>query len=449
MKKVIIIGAGLAGCEAALTLARHGVNVILYEQKPQYYSHAHKDPDFCELVCSNSFRSKALNSGIGLLKQEMLLLESSVINAAIKSELPADKALAVDRKLFSSLITRNILANPLIQVEHLRIDSLDDDFLEQEDVPVILAAGPMISANLAESLIKITGQGNCYFYDAIAPIVWTDSLDFTKVFQQSRYDRDGMGDYLNCPMNKEEYENFYKELTKAKIWQGHEEDTVTHFEGCMPIEALAERGIRTLLFGPLKPVGLIDPKTGHRPWAVLQLRPENSNKTACNMVGCQTKLLQGEQERIFRMVPGMENVEFVRYGSMHRNTYINAPLVLNSDLSLKQKNNIYIAGQLSGVEGYIESAASGLWAALYLIAKSKGHTLSLPPVETALGALLAHLQRKDNNFQPSNVNFGLMPDLGYKIHKSERKEAYAQRATIMFTEWLKEVATIKAIALCH
>lgn len=436
MNKITIIGAGLAGCECALTLARFGISSVLYEQKPHFFSAAHREEGLGELVCSNSFRSDERTSGAGLLKQEMRLLGSRVMSVAEQSRVPAGKALAVDRKKFSQILTSEIATNPLIEIRRQRVESVDHVATNDGSV-IVLATGPLTAGSLLQSLAEITGENHCYFYDAIAPIVWADSLDMSIVFRASRYGEPGMGDYLNCPMNREEYERFYAALIEGRTFESHIGENELHFEGCMPIEAIAAGGIKSLTFGPMKPVGLLNPSTGERPWAVLQLRAEDANMTACNLVGCQTKLLHVEQERIFRLVPGMENAQFVRFGSMHRNTYINAPRVLSDNLALVNRPNVYVTGQLSGVEGYVESAATGLWLGLYLAARARGRAAYLPPTQTALGALLAHLRRPVKNFQPSNVNFGLMPELGFKCRKADRKEEYAARGERAFAEWLR------------
>lgn len=432
----VIVGAGLAGCECALALARQGYRVKIYEQKPLFRSSAHVSDKLAELVCSNSFRSDEIKSGIGLLKREMRALGSAVMAAADKTRVPAGKALAVDREAFATEISRLIESNERIHLEHARVESLDEPRLYVgSSGKCVICAGPLLADGLADSLARLCGQDNCHFYDAIAPIVWTESVDMGIAFKASRYDIPGEGDYINCPMTKEEYQIFYNSLLQGKTCAVHDEEK--HFEGCMPIEALAARGEKTLAFGPMKPVGLKDPRTGKRPWAVLQLRPEKVNMETCNLVGCQTKLLQGEQKRIFRLVPGLENAEFVRYGSMHRNTFLNAPELLRPNLSFQREAKLYCAGQLSGVEGYVESAASGLWAAYALAAEAKGQKLSAPPAESALGGLLAHLGRKVKNFQPSNAHFGLMPEFEERIAKKERRERYAQRAVQSFDEWLR------------
>lgn len=432
----VIVGAGLAGCECALTLARHGLKVRLVEQKPEFRSAAHASPDFCELVCSNSLRSDEESSGVGLLKREMRLLESPFMAVADACRIPAGKALAVDREAFARRMTRAVCGHPYIMIEHARIESLDDPRLWADSpAAVIIAAGPLASDSLSASIAGAAGSANCYFYDAIAPIVWTHSLNMEIVFRGSRYE-DGEGDYLNCPMNRDEFERFMAALAAAETFRAREGEEEKHFEGCMPIEALAARDPRSLTFGPMKPVGFVDPRSGERPWAVLQLRAEKANLETCNLVGCQTKLLQKEQRRVFGLVPGLEDVEFLRYGSMHRNTYVNAPAVLNPDLSLKTGEKIYLAGQISGVEGYVESAACGLWLGLSLAFAARGMHLARPPLESALGALLNHLGAPCKHFQPSNIHFGLMPELGLKVKKKERKQHYAARAKEAFASWL-------------
>ncbi|MDE7241634.1 methylenetetrahydrofolate--tRNA-(uracil(54)-C(5))-methyltransferase (FADH(2)-oxidizing) TrmFO [Desulfovibrio sp.] len=437
-----VVGAGLAGCECALQLALAGHRVTLFEQKPHFRSPAHVSDDFAELVCSNSLRSDERTSGVGLLKAEMRALGSAFMAAADACRVPAGKALAVDREAFARAMTGAVAALPRITVRQRRIDSLDDAELARCGADgVVIAAGPLASDGLSAALAAAIGGEHCYFYDAIAPIVWTHSLDMSVVFRASRYgaengEAEGEGDYLNCPMSREEYEAFFAALSEGRVMEARDFEKEVHFEGCMPLEALARRGPRTLTFGPLKPVGFVDPRTGRRPWAVLQLRAENANAETCNLVGCQTKLLQGEQERIFRLVPGMERAEFARFGSMHRNTYVNAPRALTPSLELKTRPGVYLAGQISGVEGYVESAASGLWLGLMLAARARGRVLPPPPPESALGALLGHLQRPEKRFQPSNIHFGLMPELDERARKKERKALYAARAEAAFVDWL-------------
>ena len=441
---IAIVGAGLAGCECALALARASLDVTLYEQKPGQCSPAHTSRHLSELVCSNSLRSNERTSAVGLLKAEMRALGSAFMLTADAHRVPADKALAVDREAFAASITAQVAGHPRIHLVEHHVASLDDAVLA-EAATVVIAAGPLASESLASSLAQAAGADNCYFYDAIAPIVWTHSLDRNIVFRASRYAAekntpDGQGDYLNCPMNREEYEAFHAALSTARRAETRDFEQERHFEGCMPLEALADRGPRTLTFGPLKPVGFTDPRSGHRPWAVLQLRAENSNMETCNLVGCQTRLVQSEQARVFRLVPGMENAEFARFGSMHRNTYVNAPAALADDLSLNTRPRIFLAGQITGVEGYVESAACGLWLGLLLAARAHGRPITPPPEESALGALLRHLRRPAKHFQPSNAHFGLMPELGEKARKKERKALYAARAEAAFAAWLTQRA---------
>lgn len=440
MEHIALIGAGLAGCECALFLASHGFCVTLFEQKPHTFSPAHSSEYLAELVCSNSFRSDELSSGVGLLKAELRELGSFSMQAADATRVPAGKALAVDREAYSRLLTQQIHDHPHITLVHCEIQSLEAPELAPFS-QIIVAAGPVASESLSASLAKSLGTEHLYFYDAIAPIVWGDDIDMTVAFWGSRYEEgEEGGDYLNCPMSQEEYRTFYNALCEAEKVGAKNFEKEQHFEGCMPIEALAERGDRTLTFGPLKPVGFIDPRTGRRPYALLQLRPENANRSLFNLVGCQTKLSYAAQDIVFRLVPGLEKVSFARHGSMHRNTYVNAPQVLQDDLSLKVMPHVHLAGQITGVEGYVESIACGLWLGMMLTAKAKGLTLPKPPQESALGALLGHLERPVKNFQPSNVNFGLMPEIEGRIKKKERKAMYSTRAREHFAQWLQNVS---------
>ena len=443
---VALVGGGLAGCECALRLARSGHDVVLFEQKPLHRSPAHVNDNLAELVCSNSLRSDELTSGVGLLKAEMRALGSRFMEAADACRVPAGKALAVDREAFARQMSQLVESEANIRLVRYQVQSLDDAVLEPfrgEGRAIVVAAGPMASDGLSASLAGVLGEKHCYFYDAIAPIVWTHSLNMDVVFRASRYGQEngegeGEGDYLNCPMSREEYDVFYQALLDAQKVAAHEFEQEKHFEGCMPVEALAERGPRTLTFGPLKPVGFVDPRTGRRPWAIVQLRAENANSDTCNLVGCQTKLTQGEQARVFRLVPGLEKVEFARFGSMHRNTYVNAPQVLAEDLSLNVLPGVFLAGQITGVEGYVESAASGLWLALLLDARARGINLPTLPAESALGALINHLRTPVKRFQPSNAHFGLMPELGERARKKDRKALYSARAQQAFGSWLQE-----------
>lgn len=438
---VAVIGGGLAGCECALALAALGIKSTVFEMKPEKYSPAHRLEGLGELVCSNSLRSDDPQSAVGVLKNEMRALGSAVLRVAAECRVPAGKALAVDREAFSAGLTRLVRENPLIRLERREIQGLDA--AEEPRLAgfsqVVLAAGPLASDAIGAALGRLTGQGQLYFYDAIAPIVAGDSLDRSVIFRGSRYS-DEEGDYLNCPLDREEYLAFYKALLGAQKTPTRDFEAESHFEGCMPIEALAERGEKTLTFGPFKPVGFTDPRTGRRPFALVQLRAENLNRSMYNLVGCQTKLIHSEQERVFRMIPGLEKAEFVRHGSMHRNTYVNAPAVLNPDLSLKNAPQVFLAGQITGVEGYVESAACGLWLGLSLGRRLLGREMPPPPPESALGALLAHLRAPVKKFQPSNVQYGLTPELGEKAKRADRKLLYSERAKSGFAAWMDRAA---------
>lgn len=430
---VAVIGGGLAGCECACALARSGVRVRLFEMKPARFSEAHENAGLAELVCSNSLRSEEPATGVGLLKQEMRTLNSLVLAVAEEVRVPAGKALAVDRKRFSARITEVVQAESNIELIREEILSLDDESLRGA-AAVVVAAGPLASQPLADHLQNVVGGERLYFYDAIAPIVAFESVDMDKAFWGSRY-RPEDTDYLNCPMTEDEYKALISTMLEAEKVKPHEFERHIHFEGCLPVEEMAERGEMTLAFGPLKPVGLTDPRTGEQPFAVAQLRAENKEKTAFNLVGFQTKLTYPEQKRVFRMIPGLEHAEFLRLGSIHRNTYVDAPAVLNG-LELKARPGVYLAGQITGVEGYVESAACGLWLGMLLSARLEGRDLPCPPPETALGGLLAHLAvLPAKRFQPSNVHFGLMPALNKRAPKKKRKELYAQRGQEAFRRW--------------
>lgn len=429
-----IIGGGLAGCECALALARAGVASTIFECKPALYSPAHLIPGLAELVCSNSLRSDEPVTAVGLLKVEMAELGSAVIAAARETAVPAGKALAVDRDRFSENMTARIEAEPLVTLVRREIMGLADPALAGFEA-VVVAAGPLASDRMAASLLETIGGEGLYFYDAIAPIVTTESVDMDKAFWASRW-QDGEGDYLNCPMDKDEYLAFWNALLTARKVPSREFEKEIHFEGCLPIEAMAERGERTLTFGPMKPVGLTDPRTGRWPYAVVQLRPENVARSTMNLVGFQTKLVYGEQERVFRMIPALHAAEFTRLGSIHRNTFVNAPKVLSERLELLARPGVYLAGQITGVEGYVESAACGLWLGTQLGTRlTRGEELPPPPVVTSLGALLNHLRTPAKKFQPSNVNFGLTPPLEEKMKKANRKMAYPERARKAWGEW--------------
>ncbi len=433
MNKITVIGAGLAGCEAAYTAARLGVEVDLIEMKPIKKSPAHKSDNFAELVCSNSLKANRIDSAAGLLKQEMRLLSSLCLEAADSTAVPAGGALAVERHSFSEYITKKILECPKINIINKVVEKIPDNQI------CIIATGPLTDGPLANELEKLTGENNLSFYDAAAPIVTFESIDFTSAFIASRYDRDetGEGDYINCPMDKEEYENFHNALITAEGAPLHDIDKQLNvYEGCMPIEVLARRGADSIRFGPLKPVGLRDPRTGHRPWAVVQLRKENRDGTLYNLVGFQTNLKFPEQKRVFSMIPALKNAEFMRYGVMHRNSFINSPKLLNSDLSLKGKENIFFAGQLSGVEGYMESAASGIIASINAVNKLNNISPLILPRFSMIGALLSYITDETvENFQPMGANFGILPPLENHIRdKRERYMALSNRSLEYFNK---------------
>ncbi len=433
MDKITVIGAGLAGCEAAMQIANRGIKVDLIEMKPFRKTPAHKSDNFAELVCSNSLKANRVDSAAGLLKEEMRMLGSVCLSAADKCSVAAGGALAVDRDLFSSLITETVRNHPNINIIEKVVTELPADSV------TVVATGPLTDGSLAEHIATLTGSENLSFYDAAAPIVTKESIDFSKAFFASRYGK-GTDDYINCPMNKEEYDLFYNELINAESAVLSEFDKpVTVYEGCMPVEILAERGEDSIRFGPLKPVGLRDPRTDRRPWAVVQLRRENAEGTLYNLVGFQTNLKFPEQKRVFSLIPGLSNAEFMRFGVMHRNSFINSPKLLNKDLSLRQNENIFFAGQLSGVEGYMESAASGIVAGINAVAKLKGEEPLILPKFTMIGALLGYITDEAvTNFQPMGANFGIIPPLREHIRdKRERYAALAERSIQKFKEILK------------
>ena len=418
---VTVVGAGLAGSEAAWQLARRGIKVRLYEMKPDTYSPAHTKPGFAELVCSNSLKAEYLSNASGLLKAEMRLLDSIVLQAADEARLPAGGALAVDRDIFSGFITEKLSSHENITVIRERVDSIPD-------TPVIIASGPLTHEILAEGIQKLPNFGALHFFDAEAPIVTAESLDMSKVFAASRYGK-GSDDYLNCRMTEEEYNAFYNALVSAETAEVHEFDKKQVFEGCIAVEILASRGPQTLAYGPLKPVGLTDPHTGKRPFAVVQLRRDNASGTLYNIVGFQTRLKFGEQKRVFSMIPGLENAEFARYGVMHRNTYLNSPDVLDANFALKGNPFFRFAGQMTGVEGYMESAASGLVAGLSLARRLRGEDEPDFGNLTILGALSAYVHTPTSDFQPMNANFGILPPCEARIRdKKERYERISARA---------------------
>jgi methylenetetrahydrofolate--tRNA-(uracil-5-)-methyltransferase len=440
VEPVHVIGGGLAGSEAAWQAARAGVPVVLHEMRPGRATEAHKTGTLAELVCSNSFRSDdALNNAVGLLHEEMRRCGSLIMRAGDAHKLPAGGALAVDRDGFAAAVQAALEAEPLLELRREEVEALPDASCG----PVIVATGPLTSPGLAQSIRAATGEDALAFFDAIAPIVHRESIDFEVAWFQSRYDKPGPGgsgaDYVNCPLDRSQYEAFVKALLAGdkhafKDWEA----STPYFEGCLPIEVMAERGPETLRFGPMKPVGLIDPRTGARPYAVVQLRQDNALATLFNMVGFQTKLTWGEQKRIFRMIPGLEQAEFARLGGLHRNTFINSPRLLDAELRLKALPHIRFAGQITGVEGYVESAAIGILAGRFAAAEVQGHSLPAPPPTTALGALLGHITggAEAATFQPMNVNFGLFPPLERAIKKAERKAAMARRALGDLEAWL-------------
>ena len=435
--QIKIIGAGLAGCEAALWLADHGVQVDLYEQKPVKFSPAHKSAGFAELICSNSLKAERPDSASGLLKIEMRMMGSHLLNAAETARVAAGGALAVDRDVFSTAVTEMVEKNSGITVHREEVTALD------ESVPVLVASGPLTEGVLAEQIAALTGSHRLSFFDAVAPIVSAESLDMEKIFAASRYGR-GEADYLNCPFNKLEYEAFYNELLNAERAPLHDFDgELTVYEGCMPIEVMAGRGADTMRYGPLRPVGLVNPNPGHRPWANVQLRAENKERTLYNIVGFQTNLKWGEQKRVFSMIPGLENAEFVRYGVMHRNTFLDAPRVLSAQLCLKEHPNVFFAGQITGFEGYMESAACGLLAARSLYARLEGKELPAPPVDTMCGALVQYLTTENKHFQPMGANMGILPPLPEESRPRDKRLRYmaqAQRAVASFQHWLDETS---------
>lgn len=422
MKKFTVVGAGLAGCEAAWQIAQAGYRVTLVEMKPVKFSPAHKSENFAELVCSNSLKASRIDSAAGLLKEEMARLGSLTVPVARNTAVPAGGALAVDRNEFSSSVTQMIKNHPNISVENRVYDTINHD----DDEILIIATGPLTEGKLGEEIQRLCGD-YLSFYDAAAPIVTAESVDMQKAFGASRYDRGGDDDYINCPFNKAEYEAFVNELINAEGAVVHDFDV---YEGCMPIEKLAKRGLDAPRFGPMKPVGLVDPNTGHRPWACVQLRRENSKGTMFNLVGFQTNLKFGEQKRVFSMIPGLENAEFVRYGVMHRNSFLNSPKLLNADFSLRKNPNIFFAGQITGVEGYMESAASGIMAGINAVRRAEGRESVVLSEYNMIGALSQYISDESvTNFQPMGANFGILPPIEPKIRdKRERYMALAQRA---------------------
>ena len=429
-KRVTIVGAGLAGCEAAWQLVKRGVPVHLIEMKPKKFSPAHKIEGFAELVCSNSLKAEQMTNASGLLKAEMRALDSLILSCAEASRVPAGGALAVDRHLFSQKITETLKKHPLVSFESEVVTEIPEG-------PCIIATGPLTDPALSDAIARLPGAKALHFFDAAAPIVTADSLDMSKVFRASRYERGS--DYLNCPMSEEEYNAFYEALIGAELAELHDFEKKLVFEGCLAVEILASRGRQTLAFGPLKPVGLIDPRTGREPYAVVQLRQENEAGTLYNLVGFQTRLKWGEQKRVFSMIPGLENAEFVRYGVMHRNTYLNGPDMLGANYALKGDPMVRFAGQLTGVEGYMESTCSGMVAAIGLYCAM--NELPEPDFtgQTILGALARHVSTPNANFQPMNANFGILEPLGERIRgKRFRYEKLSERAVNVLNEVIQK-----------
>ncbi len=467
---ITIIGGGLAGCEAAYQIAKAGIKVKLYEMKPSKFTEAHTNKNLAEIVCSNSFKSNLHTNACGLLKQELRILDSLLIKIADKVKVPAGQALAVDREKFAMCVTEEMEKNPLIEIinkevgskESEKIENSKDEIIDFQEIIqngiVIIATGPLTSKSLADEISKLTGQDKLYFYDAAAPIVTKESINFDIAFYGDRYGKAGDSSYINLPMNKEEYENFWNELINAEIVTLHNFEKREIFEGCMPVEVMAKRGIDTLRFGPLKPVGFDDPRTGKRPYALVQLRQDDSNATIYNLVGFQTNLKFGEQKRVFSMIPGLENADFVKYGVMHKNTYIDSTKLLDETYNFKKNTNIYFAGQITGVEGYVESISSGMVVGLNAIKNfqeqqglyqdklinSKGNIENVQenkivfPYYTMIGALAKYISTENTKFQPMNANFGILPELDIKVKdKKQRYTLLADRALQYITNFYK------------
>ncbi len=431
---ITVIGGGLAGCEAAYQIAKRGIKVKLYEMKPIKYTEAHSNENLAEIVCSNSFKSNLHTNAAGLLKEELRYLDSLLIRIADETQVPAGQALAVDREIFAKRVTEEIEKQPLIQLIHQEITNIDE--LSKDGI-VIIATGPLTSKDLAEEILKITGQDKLYFYDAAAPIVTKESINFNIAFYGNRYEQEKQKEetseqwkerlksqepsYINLPMNKEEYDRFYNELINAEVVTLHEFEKGEIFEGCMPLEVMAKRGQETLRYGPLKPLGFDDPRTEKRPYAIVQLRQDDKNGIIYNLVGFQTNLKFGEQKRVFSLIPGLESAEFVKYGVMHRNTYINSTKLLDNTYNLRKNNNIFFAGQITGVEGYVESISSGMLAGLNACAKYKSKEKIILPDTTIIGALSKYVSTENEKFQPMNANFGIIPALDEKIKDKKLK----------------------------
>lgn len=432
MKTVTVIGAGLAGCEATYQLIKRGFRVKLYEMRPVKSTGAHETDKFSELVCSNSLRADGLGNAVGVLKEEMRILDSLIMKAADETRVPAGGALAVDRDHFSSYITEFLES-------HAQVEIIREEIVEIPDGPTILASGPLTSQPLAEALKKLTGEKFFYFYDAPAPIIHKDSIDFDKVYLKSRYDK-GEAAYLNCPMTEQEYNLWHNALVNAEVLTPKDFEKGVFFEGCMPIEVMAKRGIQTVLFGPMKPVGLEDPKTGKTPHAVVQLRQDNAAASLYNIVGFQTSLKWPEQKRIIQMIPGLENAEIVRYGVMHKNSFVNSPTFMKPTYQTKKRDDLFLAGQITGVEGYVESASSGMVAGINMAKFLANEALIEFSAQTAIGSLSHYITHANaKNFQPMNVNFGIFEDLKGRVKKKEKKEKYANRAIDVINTYKEQI----------
>ncbi len=450
-ERVTVVGGGLAGCEAAWQLAERGIDVVLVEQKPHARTPAQNGDKLCELVCSNSMRGAALVNAVGLLKEELRRAKSLILRCADESAVPAGGALAVDRDKFSDTVTRALEAHPRVRIEHRVVERIPDATAES---PVILATGPLTGEALAADLERVVG-GRLAYYDAIAPIISADSIDETKVFRQSRWGKGGEGDssgelnadalgdaaYINCPFDEAQYKAFISAIVGALKVEPRSFEDVRYFEGCLPIEVMASRGEMTLAFGPMKPVGLTDPHTGKRPFAVVQLRQEDVAATAYNLVGFQTRMTYGEQTKIFRMIPGLEEVEILRHGSVHRNTFIHAPSLLDGAMQLRARPGVYLAGQVTGVEGYVESCAGGFLCGVMLAQALRHESITPPPPTTALGGIRSHLMREVPDYQPSNINWSLVPPMETRrMKKRERYAMMAERALADLAPWLVAIS---------
>jgi methylenetetrahydrofolate--tRNA-(uracil-5-)-methyltransferase len=445
---ITVVGAGLAGCEAAWQLAERGLDVLLVEQKPIARTPAQSTDQFCELVCSNSMRGAALTNAVGLLKEELRRAGSLVMACSEATRVPAGGALAVDRDSFSALVTRRVRSHPRVTVEARVVDAIPSASAEG---PVIVATGPLTGDALASDLARVVGRTHLAYYDAIAPIVSAESIDWSRVFKQSRYGKgaESGGDeaYVNCPMDAEQYHAFVRALREATKVEPRSFEDVRYFEGCLPVEVMASRGDLTLAFGPMKPVGLVDPRTGTRPFAVVQLRPEDFAGSAYNMVGFQTRMTWPEQARVLRTIPGLEAAEFMRFGSVHRNTFVDAPRCLDACMQLRTQPNVFLAGQITGVEGYVESCASGFVCAVLLSQTLRGLQPAPPPPETALGGVITHITRDVEEYQPSNVTWAWLPPLeNRRLKKHERCEGLSARALDALTRWMESAPYARTLA---